>query len=768
MASENKKTESLRLKVVVQGAVQGVGFRPFVFKLATELGLTGWVLNSTEGVFIEVEGDKTVLDTFLLRLQQEAPPQSRIWSLESVFLPAVGYDTFEIRHSEGDGAKTTTVLPEIATCADCLREINDPDDRHYRYPFTNCTNCGPRFTIIRQLPYDRQNTSMAAFEMCQACQTEYDDPTDRRFHAQPTACPKCGPQLVLWDEEGNTLAEKDDALSQAVQAIRDGKIVAMKGLGGFLLLTDARNDAAVKRLRERKLREEKPFALLFPSFKQIQEYCEISELEERLLKSPECPIVLLKKKDVTGLSQDIAPNNPFLGVMLPYSPLHHLLMQELRFPVIATSGNKTDEPIAIDETEALVRLKGIADLYLVHDRLILRHSDDSIVRIMNGRELVTRRARGYAPLPVYIKDTLPPLLAVGAHLKNTVAISVGNRVIISQHIGDLETPQSFQAFKDAVKDLQSFYELEPVAVACDMHPYYISSKYAHSMGLPVIEVQHHHAHLASVLAENQLDGPALGLCWDGTGYGTDGTLWGGEFLLGGYTDFQRVAHFLPLPLPGGEQAIRQPRRVALSLLYIMFGDEAIAHTDLPCISSFSKAESSALLQMLQKGLNTPASCGVGRLFDAVASLIDLRQYASFEGQPAMELEWIAAENETSRYEFGIIEGDPMVVDWRPVITEILDDLRKNISQSVISARFHNGLIALTARMLGKLNIDKVALSGGVFQNRILTEGIYRRLSDEGFEVYSHQRVSPNDGGISLGQIMVAAAKLNDKQVEKCV
>jgi hydrogenase maturation protein HypF len=751
--------ELLRLRVLLQGAVQGVGFRPFVFRLAQEMNLPGWVLNSSAGVFVEVEGIKPSLDIFLLRLQAEKPPQARIWSLECSFLPPAGYRTFEIRPSPEEGEKTVTILPEIATCPDCLREINDPNDRHFHYPFTNCTNCGPRFTIIRALPYDRVNTAMAKFPMCPDCRREYEDPADRRFHAQPTACPKCGPQIELWDESGALLAEKEVALKQAAEAVRAGKILAFKGLGGFLLMADARNEAAVSRLRERKLREEKPLAVLFPDLTSAQEQCFISPLEERLLLSSESPILLLAKKPDFSLAPSLAPGNPNLGVMLPYSPLHHLFMAELGFPVVATSGNRTDEPIAIEEKEALSRLRGIADLFLVHDRPIVRHCDDSVVRLLLGRELVLRRARGYAPLPVYVKKSLPPLLALGAHLKNTVAIGFGERVIISQHIGDLETPQAFQAFIAAGQDLGRLYDFKPEAVARDLHPDYLSSKYAQSLGLPVISVQHHHAHLAACLAENQVEGKALGLCWDGTGYGPDGTLWGGEFLIGNASGFQRAAHFRPVLLPGGEKAIREPRRVAFAALCELLGEAALAREDLAPIRAFSPEQRALLFSLLGKGVNTPSGCGVGRLFDLVASLIDLRHKATFEGQPAMELEFIAAPGETGSYPFEIIEGNPSVVDWRPMLVALLEDLAAGRDKSVMARRFHNSLIEIAVTLAKKLQEPKVALSGGVFQNKILAEGIFHRLTESGFEVHLHQRVPPNDGCISLGQIVVAAQVL---------
>src|SRR6266498_4092345 len=573
-----------RARVIVRGAVQGVGFRPFVYRLATELQLRGWVLNSAQGVFIEVEGARDSLRQFLFRLGKEKPPRAVIHSFESSFLDPVGYGAFEIHETENRGQKTALILPDIATCADCLREIVDSNNLRFRYPFTNCTNCGPRFSIIEELPYDRANTSMKRFKMCAECESEYRDPLDRRFHAQPNACPRCGPQLQLWNEIGAVFAERDEALREAAEIVRSGKILALKGLGGFQLIVDARNESAIVRLRQHKHREEKPFAIMFPSLEAIREACEISELEERLLLSPESPIVLLPRlsairnhcqsgSDQSASCAAVAPRNPNLGVMLPYTPLHHLFMRELDFPVVATSGNLSDEPICIDERDALERLCGIADFFLVHDRPIVRHGDDSIARIMCGRELVLRRARGYAPLPVHLKTTLPTVLAVGAHLKNTVALSVGADVFISQHIGDLETEQAYRAFQRAAEDLPKLYDAKIDIVACDMHPDYLSTKFATHLPIPAHPVQHHWAHVAACMAENEIEPPALGVAWDGTGYGLDGTIWGGEFLFANDQSLERVAHFRQFRLPGGPAAIKEPRRVALGLLYQMFGDE---------------------------------------------------------------------------------------------------------------------------------------------------------------------------------------------------
>ncbi len=776
-----------RLKVTIHGAVQGVGFRPFVYRLATELDLRGWVLNSSQGVFIEVEGERPVLEEFLLRLEREKPPRAIIQSLEFSFLDAVGYPDFVIRHSQEAGEKTVLILPDIATCAECRHEVWDPNDRRYRYPFTNCTHCGPRFTIIRALPYDRPHTSMAHFPLCPDCRREYEDPLDRRFHAQPVACPVCGPRVTLWD--GVQSCMDDEAIREAAQAVREGRILAMKGLGGFLLIVDARSEAAVQRLRERKHREEKPFALLYPSLEMVKEHCFVSPLEERVLTSPESPIVLLRRRQTSlgggRVERDeicgaVAPDNPYLGVMLPYTPLHDLLMQELGFPVVATSGNRSDEPICIDESEARKRLGGIADLFLVHNRPIVRHSDDSVVRVVLGRELVLRRARGYAPLPVLLKGEVSPILAVGAHLKNTIALSVGRQVFLSQHIGDLDTPEACAAFERVVADFLHLYEVEPIAIAHDLHPDYFSTQWARQhagasladapsgqgQALPLrVPVQHHHAHLASCLAENEVEGPVLGVTWDGTGYGLDGTVWGGEFLWGDASGFERVAHLRPFRLPGGEAAVKEPRRAALGVLWEHFGPEALEWEDLSPVSAFSSGERRLLRRMLERGVNSPLTSSAGRLFDAVAALVGLRQKVRFEAQAAMMLEYAVDETVTAAYPLPILNAQrsmpnaqPLMLDWGPLLEALLADLRQGVPVGVMAARFHNALVEGIVAVALAVGAKRAALSGGCFQNRILLERAYRRLGQAGLRVYVHQRVPPNDGGIALGQVAVAAAK----------
>jgi hydrogenase maturation protein HypF len=785
-----------RLRLAVCGAVQGVGFRPFVYRLANELGLAGWVNNSSQGVTIEVEGPRPKLEDFRARLIAEKPPRSFLQSCEATWLDAAGYDGFVIRESEHSGNKTAHVLPDIATCPDCLREIFDPQNRRYRYPFTNCTNCGPRFSIITALPYDRANTSMQGFRMCPECQAEYDDPNDRRFHAQPNACPVCGPQLELWPgaesyspevthhETGASprpLAVGPDALLAAAHVIRCGQIVAVKGIGGFHLFVDARNEVAVRRLRERKHREEKPFALLFPSIASVKEVCEASRLEEQLLESPEAPIVLLRKitDRQLAIGNEIAPGNPNLGVMLPANPLHHLLLAELGFPVVATSGNLSDEPICIDEFEALERLRDIADVFLVHNRPIVRHVDDSIVRVMLDREMVLRRARGYAPLPIPLRraeDGVPNVLAVGAHLKNSVALAVGEQVFLSQHIGDLETEQAHQAFRRVAEDLPRLYAAQPEVVAADLHPDYLSTQFAlerrppvrhvstddqiagaKTGAPPVTRVQHHVAHALSCLAENEVKLPALGVAWDGTGLGADGTIWGSEFFFVTDTTTQHIAQLRPFRLPGGDAAVKEPRRAALGLLFQLLGAEAFQRTDIRTIAALSPAEQTALKTMLQRSLNSPLCSSMGRLFDAVASLTGLRQVMRFEGQAAMELEFACRGARTEEaYVFSLLTGHtPMLLDWASVVEGVLVDATQGVPLAAIAAKFHHGLAEAIVAVARESGCERVALSGGCFQNRYLLERAVTRLRAEGFQPYWHQRVPTNDGGIALGQVVAA-------------
>lgn len=760
-----KAERTVRLGVSVRGAVQGVGFRPFVYRLATELNLTGWVQNSPDGVRLEVEGVQGSVDEFLRRLETESPALS---SMETVEIARIDVGRgcirgFDIRATRLEGARTTLILPDVATCGDCVREIFDATNRRFRHPFTNCTQCGPRFSLIEALPYDRSNTSMRGFAMCPRCQAEYGNPLDRRFHAQPNACPECGPQLELWDRRGGGIESRDAALRAAAAAIRQGRIVAVKGLGGFHLLVAAHDEAAVLRLRARKHRQAKPFALLFPALDSVREYCEVSPLEERLLSSKEAPIVLLRRR-TDGLLRAVAPGNSCLGAMLPYTGLHHLLAAELGFPVVATSGNRCDEPICTDEHEALDRLAGIADCFLVHNRPIVRAVDDSIVRVVAGRELVLRRARGFAPLPITIPEryrntSSAAVLAVGGHLKNTVALAFGRRVFLSQHLGDLENAVALTAFHAASSDLPRLYDAVPRVIAADAHPDYLSTQFARERvartpGARLVRVQHHHAHVLACMAENGLEPPVLGVCWDGTGYGPDGTIWGGEFLRVTAGGFQRVAHLRSFPLPGGDRATREPRRAALGMLCGILGEDAFARAGLPTLAAYSEAELRGLRQMLQRRVNTPLTSSVGRVFDAVASLVGLRQVSTFEGQAAMELESIAdASSADGAYEVSLCDG---VIDWTPLILGVLRDVDDRLSTGAIAARFHCALVECLIAVARAAGEKRVALTGGCFQNKILTERAVQRLREEGFLPCWHRRVPPNDGGLALGQVLAAS------------
>ena len=752
------------IRINIEGAVQGVGFRPFVYRLAGELGLTGYVSNTTNGVLIELNGSGAALEYFLERLTREKPSLAIIDRISTEAISANGSTIFEIQHSQNNGSPTALVLPDVATCPDCLNDIFDPNNRRYRYPFTNCTNCGPRYSIIRALPYDRAHTSMGQFDLCPECRAEYEDPHNRRFHAQPNACPSCGPYLELWSENGTAYARHHAALLAAVEAIRQGKIVAFKGIGGFQLLVDARNYHAVHRLRERKHRPHKPFALMFPSLESVREQCDVSPLESDLLASSAAPVVLLRAADVT-ITEEVAPGNPYLGVMLPYTPLHHLLMAELGFPIVATSGNLAGEPICIDEYEALERLSGIADLFLVHNRPIVRQVDDSVVQVVAGHVQILRRARGYAPLPVHLDHTLPDILGMGAHQKNTIAASVGDRVFVSQHIGDLDTVEATHVFQRTIHDFETLYNWSPAIVAHDLHPDYLSTHHAAALPQPKVAVQHHYAHVLACMAENQISTPVLGVCWDGTGYGTDGTIWGGEWLRVSVEDdsgFERIAHLRSFRLPGGEQAVREPRRSAWGLLYEIYGDDVVGMTYLAPVSEFAKNERYVLATMLKSSLNSPVTSSMGRLFDGVAALIGLRQRVSFEGQAAMMLEFAtdgAKSAEVYDFVFDPVIG---VVDWEPMLRGILRDLTSRLPVAGIAAKFHNTLVEMilaVARQTGEKNI---ALTGGCFQNRYLSEQAIERLRQAGFEPYWHRQVPPNDGGIALGQV-IAAARKNRKE-----
>ncbi len=764
--------ETVRIRAVFRGVVQGVGFRPAMYRLAVETGVKGFVSNTPGGAVLEAEGDREAVEALTMRLRSSLPPRAALHSLEITHLDSAGYERFEIRESLQAGDRVAHIPPDIATCADCLREVYDPSDRRYRYPFTNCTNCGPRYSIITALPYDRPYTTMAGFEMCPECRREYEDPLDRRFHAQPIACPQCGPKVELWDANGACLASEAGAVEASADAILSGRIVAVKGLGGFHLMARADLDDTVRELRSRKRREEKPLALMCPSVEAARAICNVSPLEERALTGPEHPIVLLSRHPRPGLpvSNAVAPGNPYLGVMLPYTPLHHLLLAQVGMPLIATSGNLSDEPICTDEREALMRLEGIADLFLVHNRPIHRHVDDSILRVIAGREQVLRRARGFAPLPVPLAPDGPVILAVGAHLKNAVALAVGDAAYVSQHIGDLDTAPARRAHERVVHDVQSLRDVDARIVACDLHPDYASTIAAQRLtanGASLIPVQHHVAHVLGCMADNGLAPPVLGVSWDGTGLGDDGSIWGGEFILVTHDEQSRIGHLRPFALPGGDAAMREPRRSAIGLLYACFG------ADAPDMLSFADERVEAsdvplLIRMIERRINSPMTTSVGRLFDAVAAIIGLRQVSRFEGQSAMELEWlVGAQAPPDAYRIEVQRAaqsratDPerLVLDWEPMLRSILRDRDAGVPRAAIAHGFHRALATAIVDVASCCGIGRVVLSGGCFQNRVLTEMSMDMLAKSGFRTYIHQRVPPNDGGIAVGQLVAARRAL---------
>ena len=742
--------ERQRLKIT--GTVQGVGFRPFLYRRATAHGLSGFALNGNEGVIVEIEGPTEVIAAFIEDIRENPPPNAVIRNIVISDRPFLGDSDFTIRESAHEGPPTTSVLPDLATCDQCLAEIFDPLDRRYLYPFTNCTNCGPRYSMIRDLPYDRARTVMRHFPMCPACAAEYADPDDRRFHAEPNACPDCGPQLALLDENGEELATRHAALVAAADAIRQGQIAAVKGLGGFHLMADARDAEAVQRLRQRKHREEKPFAVMVPSLEMAPTLCHIDEAEEQLLTSRERPIVVLRRRAEASIAEEVAPGNPTLGLMLPYTPLHHIMMAELDFPIVATSGNLSDEPIAIDNDDALDRLGEIADLFLVHDREIVRPVDDSVTRVVRGRPQILRRARGYAPASISVEPLPAGILALGGHLKATVALTREEGVVLSPHIGDLESVLSRDTFEAVTNNLLQLYETRSRALACDLHPDYHTTRLAEAWaaehGLPLARIQHHLAHVAAGMAEHGLKPPVLGVAWDGTGFGTDGTIWGGEFLLVADDGWKRVGHLRPFRLPGGDTAIREPRRAAFGILYEMFGRDVSAMGHLPPVASFSESARRTLVAMLEKGMNAPVTTSAGRLFDGVSALLGLRQRSGYEGQAACALEWSVAGDSRASYPFAVTGS---TVDWAPALHAILDDVQAGIPVGLIAAGFHAGLGNAIAEMARRIGVETVMLTGGCFQNRVLTECAADALELAGHRAYWHEKVPPGDGGLALGQ-----------------
>ena len=738
------------LKIYLTGAVQGVGFRPFVYNLAKKYSLNGYVINDTHGVIIEIEGEEEKINSFLISLQTEKPPLAHIFSREIEELPLSEFKNFEIRKSDTKGKKEVFILPDISTCAECLKELNDPKDRRYRYPFINCTNCGPRFTIIEKLPYDRPNTTMKKFKMCPECEKEYKDPSNRRFHAQPNACPICGPHITLYTSDKQFVSEKEQALKDTINLLKQGKILAIKGIGGFHLVCDATNDKAIKILRERKKRGEKPFAIMFRDINQIKEYAEITPFEEAIILSPEKPIVVVKSKENTDLSKEVAPYLDRIGVFLPYSPLHHLLLNDFGKPLVMTSANLSDEPIVKDNEEAFEKLSIFTDYILTHNRDIKNRVDDSVVRIINKKISFIRRSRGYAPLPVSLPFNLnKKVLAVGGHQKNTIAIGFDNKAFLSQHIGDLETIDACRNFEEIIYSFFELYDFAPEVVIADLHPRYHSTQWAKEFSqknnIPLVQIQHHYAHALSLMAENQIKNELIfAVCWDGTGYGEDGNLWGGEFLIADYKGYKRVCHFDYFRLIGGEKAVKEPRRVALSLLFEIFGKDL---PDIATTGAFKEKELELLYKTWEKGLNSPLSSSIGRLFDAVASILDIRQILSYEGQSGMIMENFYDWNVKDFYPFEIKE----TVNWEPIFQGIITDKSDNPTKI---SRFINTLAQIVIEIYEQYGEGlKLGLSGGVFQNKPLTEKIIQLAERERIQVLTHKKVPANDGGLSLGQLV---------------
>ena len=755
-------TTIVRKRLRVTGVVQGVGFRPHVYNLASRLGLAGFVLNDGAGVVVELEGPTEGVNEFVTQLQAAPPPRARLDAVEEEEVAPAGEDAFVIKESV-PGAAATLVSPDLATCGDCLDELLEAADRRYRYPFINCTNCGPRFTIIQGVPYDRPKTTMSSFAMCPACRAEYDDPGNRRFHAQPNACPACGPSLALWDGAGKPL-ETDDALGDAKQFLFDGLVVAVKGLGGYHLACDATSAEAVEKLRSRKYREDKPFAVMARDVAVVRRYCDFNDDELALLTSEKRPIVLLRKLEPCHLPEAIAPRNRYLGVMLPYAPLHHLLFDDDVEILVMTSGNRADEPIAYRDDKVVEHLAGIADYYLAHDRAIARRVDDSVTRVFRGREYPIRRSRGYVPLPLELgRAYKTSVLAVGAELKNTFCFTKGSQAFVSHHVGDMENVATLEAFEEGVAHFRDVFDVEPAAVARDLHPDYLASRYALATGLPEVVVQHHHAHVASVLADaGYYDGKVIGVVFDGAGLGDDGAVWGGEFLVADLAGYERAAHLKYVPLPGGDAAAREPWRMALSWLRALHGDDALKRP-LPFLDDIPEGRREMLLEAAAKGVNAPPTSSMGRLFDAVAALAGLRNFINYEGQAALELEQLAAPDEEGAYEFSYEKGKPSIIDAAPVVEAVVADVRAGVAPGVIATRFHNGVAAIVADVAAALRdeygLETVALGGGCFQNITLLNKLVPTLEGAGFKVLIHERVPTNDGGLSLGQAAVALARL---------
>ncbi len=767
-----------RARIIVRGMVQGVGFRPFIYRLANDHELRGWVLNSTEGVVIEVEGPTKRLEEFITDITMRAPPLAVVEKVESNFLPPVGYQSFIIQASQEQEDKFVLISPDISLCPDCLRELFDPLDRRYRYPFINCTNCGPRFTIIKDIPYDRPKTTMAAFQMCPSCEEEYHNPSDRRFHAQPNACSACGPRVWLVNKRaaGDSLTDGEEAITVARYLLKRGAIVAVKGLGGFHLACDATNNASVSLLRERKYRVNKPFAIMSLDCQTVAKYCQVSDAERQLLESPQRPIVLLRRKADSPISALVAPNNSYLGVMLPYTPLHYLLLERRRgetetLALVMTSGNMSEEPIAIGNEEALEHLRTLADTFLLHDRDIYVRCDDTVTRVFEGKEAIIRRSRGYAPFPVRLNFEMRQVLACGAELKNTFCITRDNYAFLSQHIGDMENLETMDSFESGIEHFKSLFRVSPEVITYDLHPEYLTTKYAlqlrsedvegSSTEMQFVPVQHHHAHIASCMAENGVQEPVIGVAFDGTGYGEDEQIWGGEFLVGDFQHFERRAHLKYVVLPGGEAAIRKPYRMAISHLYHL---PSSLTSSLSLFNRVDPLELEIVRRQIEGRFNSPLTSSCGRLFDAVSSLLGICDVITYEGQAAIELEMIADNDFEDGYHWPLPRDKfPIIINQEPLLRDIIHDLKAGVPVAVISAKFHNAIAEMISGVCCLIRerdgLSKVALSGGVFQNLYLLKRTLSHLQRKGFEPYIHHQVPCNDGGIALGQAVIANAKV---------
>jgi hydrogenase maturation protein HypF len=760
--------------ISVRGIVQGVGFRPFVYGLAVKHNLKGWVCNTSEDVRIEVEGGAEAIEQFEKELKTEAPPLAHIEDTTIEYHSPVGYKNFEIRKSQAQTGKYQLVSPDVATCQPCLDELLNPEDRRYRYPFTNCTNCGPRFTIIESMPYDRLQTTMRYFQMCPQCQAEYDNPLDRRFHAQPNACPKCGPQVQLVDNRGDVVT-KSNPITEASEFLKEGKIVAIKGLGGFLLACDATSSRVVRTLRQRKNRPSKPLAIMVATVEEARRHCCVSPEEERLLTSPQSPIVLMRWKEDSSVCREVAPDLRFLGIMLPYTPLHHILLRDAGLPLVMTSGNLSEEPIARDNDEALRRLSGIADYFLVHNRDIYSRYDDSVAMVEGGTSQLVRRARSYAPYPIRLPFETSQILGCGAEERNTFCLTKDNYGFVSQHIGDMENMETLEHFENTISLYKRLFHVEPEIVAHDLHPDYLATKYARELGesgMKLVPVQHHHAHIASCLADNGLESSVIGVAFDGTGMGADGNIWGGEFLVADCRSFRRAGHLEYLPLPGGAAAIKRPYRIAIGYILTLLGENALnaviaseaKQSQLASSGQITEVEVEIIKRQIERKINSPLNSSMGRLFDAMSALLGIKCEIDYEGQAAVELEMAAHEEDYSHvqesYPYCIAAEEGVgVVRLGDMLSAVIEDFHQDVSKGMISVKFHNTVAQMINEMCRLIadatGIEQVALSGGVFQNRLLLRNTVSLLESNGFRVFTHKQVPCNDGGVSLGQAVIA-------------